>query len=107
MTRTYTHVKAKEKEVMEMRAKGKTRKEIGDYLNLTEKQVENLITRYNNNNKRLEAGIVTRRRGRPPKDYKATQHDKDCEIKCLKYEMNRVKMENELLRDFLRHAGRR
>jgi orotate phosphoribosyltransferase-like protein len=107
MTRTYTHVKAIEKEVMEMKANGKTRKEIGDYFNLTVKQVENLITRYNNRKKRLEAGIVTRRRGRPPKDFKPTQHDKDCELKRLKHEIGRVKMENELLRDFLRHAGRR
>jgi hypothetical protein len=47
----------------------------------------------------IEAGITPRRRGRPPKGYKLTEDEKDNEIK-------RLKMENELLRDFLRAAGR-
>jgi hypothetical protein len=45
-------------------------------------------------------GIVPRRRGRLPKGFLTTEQEKDNEIK-------RLKMENELLRDFLRIAGRK
>ena len=100
MPRKYTHMKLIEEEIFEMRAKGKTRREIAEYFNITVKQVENLITRHNNAVKRLEAGIEPRRRGRQPKGYVPTDEDKDNTIK-------RLKMENELLRDFLRLAGRR
>ncbi|MEE1491870.1 MAG: hypothetical protein UGF45_07600 [Massilioclostridium sp.] len=48
----------------------------------------------------MEAGIMPRRRGRPPKGYVPTKQEKENEIR-------RLKMENELLRDFLRLAGRR
>ncbi|NCB53070.1 MAG: hypothetical protein EOM54_14530 [Clostridia bacterium] len=62
--------------------------------------MNNLITRHNRTERQIEAGIVPRRRGRPPKGYKATDSEKDNEIK-------RLKMENELLRDFLRASGRK
>jgi hypothetical protein len=48
----------------------------------------------------MEAGIMPRRRGRPPKGYVPTKQEKENEIR-------RLKMENELLREFLRLARRR
>jgi orotate phosphoribosyltransferase-like protein len=100
MSRKYTHMKAIEKEIFEMKVNGKTRREIAEHFKLTVKQVENLITRHNNAAKRLEAGIIPRQRGRQPKGFVVSEQEKD-------YEIKRLKMENELLRDFLRHAGRR
>ena len=97
MRRKYTHVKAIEKEIFEMKSQGKTRLEIAEYFNLSVKQVENLITQHNNRQKRMEAGIVPRRRGRPPKGVQVMEQEKGYEIKRLNYEMNRIKMENELL----------
>jgi len=100
MSRKYTHMKALEKEIIEMKAAGKTRREIADHFSLTIKQVENFTTRHNNAVKRLEAGLPPRQWGRRPKGFVIPEKEKD-------YEIKRLKMENELLRDFLRHAGRR
>jgi len=100
MPRSYTHLKAIEKEIFEMREKGKANYEIADYFDISSRQIENLVNRHNRARERLEAGILPRRRGRPPKGHKPTEQEKDNEIK-------RLKMENELLRDFLRHAGGR
>ena len=52
--------------------------------------------------KRIEAGIVPRPKGRPQKD--GAPRDVVAE---QVYEINRLKMENQLLRDFLRLTGRK
>jgi hypothetical protein len=100
MSRSYTHVKTLEKEIFEQKAQGKCNREIRVQYGLSEIQMRNLITRHNRAERQIEAGIVPRRRGRPPKGYKAAGSEKDNEIK-------RLKMENELLRDFLRASGRK
>ena len=100
MPRSYEHVKLVEKEIFEMKAVGKSNREIREQYGLSEKQLKNLITRHNRAEERLQSGILPRRRGRPPKGYVSTEADKDQEIK-------RLKMENELLRDFLQITGRK
>ena len=81
MPRSYTHVKLLEKEIFEQKAQGKSNLEIREQYGLSKKQMTNLITRHNNREKLLEAGIVARRRGRLPKGYKANESEKDNEIK--------------------------
>ena len=62
------------------------------------KTIKNTITRENNKKRRTEAGLAPKKeRGRKPA---VTLAD-------YKYENKRLKMENNLLRDFLRLAGRR
>lgn len=100
MPRHYKHIKLLEGEIFEQKAQGKSNREIREQYGLSEKQMENLITRHNKSERQIEAGIVPRRRGRPPKGYKANDNEKD-------YEIKRLRMENELLRDFLRAAGRK
>ena len=100
MARGYTHMKVLEAQLLELRREGKTKREIAEHFGLNKEQVKNWINRHKQAQRRHEAGIVPRRRGRPPKGYKPTEQEKDNEIK-------RLKMENELLRDFLRLAGRR
>ena len=101
MGRQYTHVQAVEKEMLEMKAAGKTNREIAEHFGFKDKYVvQEWVKRYNRKKRKMEAGIVPRRRGRPPKGYVPTEQEKDNEIR-------RLKMENELLRDFLRLAGRR
>lgn len=100
MKRSYTHIKLIEKEIRELRECGYTRKEIADKFGLTIIQIKNLVNRQNRMEKKIESGIMPRRRGRPPKGHQTTVKEKDNEIKQLK-------MENELLRDFLHLAGRR
>jgi transposase len=100
MARKYTHIKKIEAEILEMKSQGKTKREIAEHFGLSKEQVKNLINRHNRAERKKEAGILPRRKGRPPKGYVLTEQEKDNEIK-------RLKMENELLRDFLRLAGRR
>lgn len=100
MKRKWTNIGAVEFRIVELRTAGKTRQEIADELGLTKMQIKNWISRHNRDAARLEAGYPPRKRGRPPKGVANTSMEKDSIIK-------RLKMENELLRDFLRTAGRR
>ena len=79
---------------------GKTRREIWTQFGISKKQYENFLNRHNRKNREIAAGVLPRRQGRPPKGYILTEVDKDNEIR-------RLKMENELLRDFFHAAGRR
>lgn len=105
MARSYRHIREYEKEILELKAKGLTKREIGEKLGFNFKQIDNFITRYNAKQRKLEAGIVLRAKGRPPKDYEITE---DMKINELKYiiarkdsKIKRLEMENELMRDFL------
>ena len=105
MPRSYQHISKYEKEILELKAQGLTRKEIGAKLGFTKEQVHNLITRYNEKQRKLKAGVAIRAKGRPPKDYEITE---DMKINELKYiiarkdsKIKRLEMENELMRDFL------
>ena len=101
MARPYTHVQAAEKEMREMKAAGKTNREIAEYFGFQDKYVvKRWVKRSNRRMRQMEAGIMPRRRGRPPKGYVPTEQEKENEIR-------RLKMQNELLRDFLRLAERR
>ena len=105
MSREYRHIQQYEKEILELKAKGYTKREIGEKLGFTLKQIHNFITRYNEKQRRIEAGVALKKKGRPPKDYIVTEADK---VKELKYIISRkdakiksLEMENELMRDFL------
>ena len=99
MSRQYTHVQAVEKEILEMKATGKTNREIAEQFGFKDKYVvKGRIKRYNRRIRKMEAGILPWRRGRPAKGYIPIEQEKGNEIQ-------RLKMENELLRDFLRLAG--
>ena len=97
----YTHMQAVEPQILAMKEEGKTNREIAEYFGFRDKYVvKQCISRYHRKQKQQQAGVLPRRRGRPPKGYQPTEQEKDNEIK-------RLKMENELLRDFLRTAGRK
>jgi hypothetical protein len=101
MRASYTHIQAVEKEILEMQKAGKTYREIAEHYGFRDGEVvRECVKRYRRKQRRLEAGILPRRRGRPPKGYEPTEQERDNEIR-------RLKMENDLLRDFLRAAGRR
>ena len=100
--RKYTHMQELEGEILTMRKEGATRQEIADRLGLSKGQIKNWITRYNRKQGKLEAGIMPRPKGRPRKD--AAPGDV---VREQVYEIEHLRMENKLLRDFLRSAGRR
>lgn len=68
MLRSYSHIKMYENEIMELKAQGYTRKEIGDRFGLTAEQIHQFTKRYNRNQRKLAAGIVIKPKGRPRKD---------------------------------------
>ena len=100
--RKYTRIKEIEPEIMAMREAGQTLREIAEHFGLEKKQLKNLINRYNRRQKEIEAGIIPRPKGRLRKD--ALPRDVVAE---QAYEINRLKMENKLLRDFLQLTGRK
>lgn len=99
MSRNYAYLKVIETEIFELKAQGTSNREIRERFGLNEKQLENLITRHNKAEKMNEAGVLPRRRGRPSKNHTHIVGVNDNEIK-------RLRMENQLLRDFLRAVGR-
>ena len=99
----YTHVQILLPEIRAMEASGKTKREIAEHFGLRDKYVvKQLLARERRKEKKAEAGILPRPKGRPRKD--APPRDVVAE---QTYEINRLKMENKLLRDFLRLTGRK
>ena len=93
--RKWTNMKVIEAEIVEMRKAGRTRQEIADHFGLSEKRIVNWVMRYNKELAKLSKGILPRKRGRPRKDGQPPHEDEATELK-------RPRMENQLLRDFLR-----
>ena len=96
MPRNWTNIKIQAERINEMRRRGKTRREIGEELGLSVKQIENWVSR-NNKQEAAKERSHPKVRGRKPA----------VTLTEYKYENKRLKMENELLRDFLRLSGRR
>ena len=105
MPRSYEHISKYEKEILELKSQGMTLREIGALYGFSYDQVHNFISRYNEKQRKIQAGIALKAKGRPPKDYEVTE---DMKINELKYiiarkdsKIKRLEMENELMRDFL------
>ena len=82
---------------------GKTQREIAEHFGFSSKEaVRELLKRERRKEAKLAAGIMPRPKGRPRKD--ALPRDVAAE---QAYEINRLKMENKLLRDFLQLTGRK
>ena len=58
MPRGYRHIKEYEKEILELKEQGKTLREIGERLGFSRKQVHDFITRYNEQQRKIAAGIA-------------------------------------------------
>lgn len=97
MKRQWTNVQAEAERIQEMRKSGKTQREIAEALGMTKAQIKGWIKRDRRKAAREAAGIPPKSRGR----------NAVVSLQEYKYENKRLKMENELLRSFLRAAGRR
>ena len=101
--RNYTYVQALLPEIKTMLAEGKTQREVAEYYGFQDKQVvKRLLEREWRKERKLESGILPRPKGRPRKD--AAPRDVVAE---QAYEIERLRMENKLLRDVLHFAGRK
>ena len=98
--RSYTHIKFLEPEILLMKESGKTKREIADHYGLKMEQVKELLKRYRRRERKIIAGIQPRPKGRPRKDGQPPRQQE-------KNELERLRMENQLLRDFLRLGGRK
>ena len=101
MPRKYSHVQEYEKAIFEMRDQGMTWREIGEKLGFSKSQMKQFNTRHNRKQRKLAAGVPPKPKGRPRKG-----EVREPSIAEYKYEIERLKMENELLRDFLRSTER-
>ena len=97
--RKYTHMKELEVQILSMRKSGMTRQEIADELGLEKEQIKNWIARYNRRGALLLREPDQKAKGRPRKDGQPPVQD-------LQKELDRLRMENKLLRDFLRSTER-
>ena len=101
--RNYTHVQTILPEIKAMLAEGKTQREVAEYYGFKDKYVvKQLLTRERRKERKLEAGILPRPKGRPRKDAVSGNI-----VEKQAYEIQRLRMENKLLRDFLQSTGRK
>ena len=88
--RKYTKMDKYAAVIATMREEGRTRQEIADTLGLEYDQVANWIKRNNRKKRNLAQGIIPKPKGRPRKQP----------------EIEQLRMENKLLRDFLQFTER-
>ena len=97
--RRYTKIKEYEAVIVSMREAGYTRREIADELGLELKQIEWWVSRYNKRQALTLKGSEPKAKGRPRKDGTPPKQD-------VQRELDRLRMENKLLLDFLQSAER-
>lgn len=100
MARKYTKIEGLTDVIRARKAAGETNRAIGESYGLSLKQVKNLISRQNRKERMVAAGYVPRPKGCPRKDAaseEVRQHN----------ELVKLRMQVELLRNFLSEAGRR
>ena len=105
MARRYRHINEYEEEILQLKAEGWTKREIGEKYGFTYEQVHNFISRYNEKQRKIAAGIAIKRKGRPPKDYQVSEENKVAQLRYIidrkDAKIKSLEMENELMRDFL------
>ena len=99
--RRYTHTQVLLPEIRAMVSKGMSQREIAEHFGFSSKEVvRELLKRERRKEAKAQAGILPRPKGRPRKDGQSP-HQRE------KTELDRLRMENKLLRDFLQLTGRK
>ena len=105
MPREYRHIKPYEKEILELKEKGLTNREIGEKFGFSKEQIKGELKRIRRNEEKRSCGIAPKKRGRPAKNRVVTEEEKLAELryKLVRKEarIKQLEMENELMRDFL------
>lgn len=98
-------------EIIRKHKEGTTRKELAEFYEKPFDTIKSMIKRENEKQRKLDAGLMLKKKGRPPKGYVISEEDKVAE---LRYKINRkdyrikqLEIENELLRGFLKETERR
>lgn len=86
-------------DVLKMKEEGKTNRQISEHYGFKDKSViKDLIKRHNRKQRKIGCESNTKKRGRPKKT-------NNTEL-TLEKQIEQLKMENELLRSFLKESGR-
>ena len=111
MAREYRHIQQYEKEILQLKEEGYTKREIGEKLGFSKEQIKSFLNRYRRRQEKLKAGIALKKKGRPPKNCVVNEQDKIAELKYMlarkEAKIKALEMENELMRDFLLLTGRK
>ena len=116
MARNYRQIQRYEEEMLELKSKGMTVREIGERYGLTKEQTHDFFKRHNRKQRKIAAGIEIKPKGRPRKDggLVPPSIQQLSKLTQLQYELarkesciRRLEMENELMRDFLSLTGRK
>lgn len=86
MPREYCHTEEYEKEIIRLWEEGKTLRRISEQLGFRYRQIRNFKTRYNEKKRKIAAGIILKKKGRPAKDSVVTEEDK---LSLLRYKLAR------------------
>lgn len=100
MPRNYTKMEQLSEAVFARKAAGETNREIAESYGLTLKQIKQLVARQNRKARRIAAGYIPRPKGRPRK----TEASEDIK---RNNEVAQLRMQVELLQNFLSELGRR
>ena len=100
MTRRYTQVEGLTELVRTRHEQGETYAEIAFSYGLEKKQLKQLMARLRRKERNIAAGYIPRPKGRPRKEPESEEVKRNNEIVQLR-------MQVELLRNFLSEAGRR
>ena len=100
MARRYTKVEALAETVRSRHEQGETYAEIANSYGLEKKQLRRLMERQRRKERKIAAGYIPRPKGRPRKEGSSEEEKRNNEIAQLR-------MQVELLRNFLSEAGRR
>ena len=98
--RKYTHMVQMEPIILQMKETGMVHSEIAAELGLTTEQVKSCVWRYLKRKKAISYGNPPKPKGRPRKDGRPPKQD-------LQKEVERLRMEIKLLRDFLQSTERK
>ena len=99
MPRKYTHIKQYEDEILKLKEDGFSYREIGERLGFTKDEIRDFIKRRNRTLRKIDKGYAPKAKGRPRVRPLTTEEE-------LRKELEKLQMENELLRDFLSETGR-
>ena len=83
MPRSYRHIKEYETEILSLKEQGLTLREIGEKYGFSYEQIHNFISRHNERQRKIAAGIALKKQGRPPKDYVVSERDKIAELRYI------------------------
>ena len=97
--RKWTDVSKYSEVIEQLRREGKTRQEIAETLGLEKVQIKNWINRHNRAQEKANKGIFPKAKGRARKRPLTR-------IEAYEREIDRLQMENKLLRDFLQSTER-